>query len=452
MDGLIRAASAFLDKPGINWKAIIIGFSAANFLFESYLKFRQIRAVTNNGNHVPKQLVGKIDKDTVVKSSNYSISKLKFSLVTGFYGLVENVLIYKFNLLPQIWKYTGSFMSSLLAKSILPAALSGSITHSLLFAGAISIVSTILNLPFSYYKNFVLEQKYGFNKLTVKLWISDIIKSIAVSIILGGPILAGFLKIIDYFGDKFMYYLSIFMGLVQIFMIIVYPKFIQPLFNKLTPLEDGEMKTAIEKLADENKFPLDKLYVIDGSKRSSHSNAYFMGLPWGSKQIVLFDTLVEQSTVPEVIAVLGHEIGHWALSHTTKLLAISQIHMFWIFTLFAAFVKNQSLYNAFGFTNEQPIIVGFMLFSDILGPSDSIVEFAMSLLSRTYEYQADEYSTRLGNGEELKSALISLHKENLSSLVVDWLYSAYTYDHPHLTERIAHIDDIEDDMAAKKED
>lgn len=452
MDKIIATASGLMDRPGFNWKACIIGLSTANFLFESYVDWRQIHAVTKNGAKVPKELEGKIDSETVVKSSKYSVSKLKFSLVSGLFNLVENLFIYKFDFLPKLWTCTGHFVTSLLGKHLLPSCMSGMITHSLFFTGAISVVSTFLSLPFNYYKNFVLEEAYGFNKLTVKLWVSDLFKQTALGFAIGGPILAAFLKIIDHFGDKFMYYLSAFMGVVQIVMLVIYPKFIQPLFNKLSPMEDGEMKVAIEKLAQRNKFPLDKLYVIDGSKRSSHSNAYFMGLPWGSKQIVLFDTLIEKSTVTEVVAVLGHEIGHWALSHTTKLLLINQAHMFAMFTFFAAFVKNNSLYKSFGFYNEQPIIVGFMLFGDIFGPLDSVLAFAISLLSRTYEYQADEYSTRQGYGEELKKSLISLHKENLSSLVVDWLYSAYNYDHPHLVERLRHIDEIEDEISSEKKD
>ncbi|GME80963.1 unnamed protein product [Ambrosiozyma monospora] len=236
-------------------------------------------------------------------------------------------------------------------------------------------------------------------------------------------------------------------------MIIIYPKFIQPLFNKLTPLEDGELKTDVEALAAQEKFPLDKLFVIDGSKRSSHSNAYFLGLPWGSKQIVIYDTLIAQSkNVKEVVAVLGHEIGHWYLSHTTKLLVINQAHIFSIFTLFSAFVKNKSLYNSFGFYNEYPILIGFMLFGDVLKPTDAVVGFLMNLLSRTYEYQADAYATKLGYGKELKVSLITLHKENLSALNVDWLYSAYSYNHPHLTERINYIDEVEQELKLKKKE
>ncbi|KAG7696245.1 hypothetical protein KL930_003272 [Ogataea haglerorum] len=448
MNSLIQSASTFFDRPGFNWKAVILGFSTASFVFESYLKYRQIQKVAN-AKEVSPLIKDKIDSETLLKSSRYSLAKLKFSLVASFYSLVQNIAFYQCDLLAKLW----SGASYLASSSVLPAVFVGStITKSLFFMGQMSLISVVLNLPVDYYSNFVIEEKYGFNKLTVKLWLTDTIKEILVMFSIGAPVLAGFLKIVDYFGDQFMYYLSVFLFVVQIFLIIIYPKFIQPLFNKLEPLADGELKTKIEQLAERNKFPLDKLYVIDGSKRSSHSNAYFMGLPWGSKQIVIYDTLIASSEVQEVVAVLGHEIGHWFLSHTTKLLLINQAHIFGIFTLFAAFINNKSLYQSFGFYKEQPVIVGFLLFGDILKPVDTILEFAMNLLSRKYEYQADRYAVEQGYAEELKVALITLHKENLSSLDVDWLFSAYNHSHPHLLERLSYIDLVESEKSEKKQD
>ncbi|ODV86831.1 hypothetical protein CANARDRAFT_27215 [[Candida] arabinofermentans NRRL YB-2248] len=452
MNSLIQSASTLLDRPGFDWKTLIIGFSGASFIFESYLKLRQIQKVSKTKT-IPKQLTGKIDDETVIKSSAYSLTKLKFSLLNSCYSLIQNIAFFKLDILPKLWTSASNAITpgSLLFK-ILPSFMSGTITKSLIFMVQMSIISVVLGLPVQYYSNFVIEEKYGFNKLTIKLWLTDMVKEFAVMCAIGGPILAGFLKIIDYFGDSFMYYLSIFLFTVQIFLILVYPKFIQPLFNKLTPLEPGELKTDIEKLASQNKFPLDKLYVIDGSKRSSHSNAYFLGLPWGSKQIVIYDTLIEKSTITEVVAVLGHEIGHWFLSHTTKLLVINQAHIFTIFTMFSAFVKNKSLFESFGFVNEHPVMVGFLLFGDILKPLDAILEFLMNLLSRRYEYEADEYAVKLGYGSELKDALIKLHKENLSSLDVDWLYSAYSHNHPHLIERLTYIDEVQAEIDSKKVD
>lgn len=444
MSSFIESAKNFMDIPGFNWKSLVIGFTVSNYLFDSYVTYRQIKCVESNGDKIPKELSEyDIDSATVIKSSKYSLSKLKFSIFANTYSLLENIAFYQFDVLPLIWNKAACILTSL--SSFLPWIGAGVISQSLVFMGLFTCISIITSIPIKYYQNFVLEESYGFNKLTIKLWISDTIKQLLLTFVLGGPILAAFLKIMDVYGDLFMYYLSVFLFVVQIFFIIVYPKFIQPLFNKLTPLEDGELKNQIEDLAKRNEFPLDKLYVIDGSKRSSHSNAYFMGLPWGSKQIVLYDTLIHHSTVPEVVSVLGHEIGHWKLNHTTKLMTIGELHLFMIFSIFSVFIKNKSFYNSFGFglpngITEMPAMIGFLLFGDVLKPLDAVMEFVMNLITRTYEYQADKYAAEQDLSTDLKTALVNLHKENLSSLVVDPLYSAKEYNHPTLGERISAID------------
>ena len=210
-------------------------------------------------------------------------------------------------------------------------------------------------------------------------------------IVFGAPLLSGFLAIIQKTGNSFFYYLWLFSVAVQVFAITIYPIAILPLFNKLSPLEEGPLKTGVEGLAKRLQFPLSELYVIDGSKRSAHSNAYFYGLPW-KKHIVIYDTLIEKSETEEVIAVLGHELGHWKLGHTTKLLGIAQFHMFYIFALFSVFINNRSLYQSFGFHKEFPIIIGFILFSDALAPMDTVVKLLMNILSRTFEFQAGKSS------------------------------------------------------------
>lgn len=201
---------------------------------------------------------------------------------------------------------------------------SGEIGQSLVFVFIQNIAGLVLNLPVSYYSTFVLEEEFGFNKQTVSLWVSDIFKSQLLTIVLGAPIVSGLLKIIKSSGPSFFYYVWLFCVFIQIAGITIYPVLIQPLFNKLSPMEPGPLKEGVEALAAKLEFPLQGLHVIDGSKRSSHSNAYFYGLPW-KKHIVLYDTLIEKSEPEEVIAVLGHELGHWKLNHTTKLMAISQV-------------------------------------------------------------------------------------------------------------------------------
>ena len=206
----------------------------------------------------------------------------------------------------------------------MPAKYQGEIVHTLIFIFTYNIITTVLSLPTSYYSTFVLEEKYGFNKSTVKLWVMDMLKGQALMVVFGAPLLSAFLAIVQKTGNSFFYYLWLFSVFVSLFAITIYPIFILPLFNKLSPLEQGPLKTGVENLAKRLKFPLNSLYVIDGSKRSAHSNAYFYGLPW-KKHIVIYDTLIEKSETEEVVGVLAHELGHWSLGHTTKLLGISQV-------------------------------------------------------------------------------------------------------------------------------
>ena len=234
--------------------------------------------------------------------------------------------------------------------------------------------------------------------MSIKLWLMDKIKTQALMIVLGTPIGGAALWIIQKTGNAFFYYMWVFTLFVSIFFVTIYPIWIVPIFNKLTPLKPGPLKEAVESLAQKLKFPLAELQVIDGSKRSSHSNAYFTGLPW-KKKIVIFDTLLDQSTDKEVESVLAHELGHWRMSHTTKLLAINQANVFYLFALFSAFIDNRSLYEAFGFFNERPIIVGFMLFNEVQSPMESVIKLIMNIITRSFEYQAGEshYSTSSHN-------------------------------------------------------
>ena len=251
---------------------------------------------------------------------------------------------------------------------------------------------TIIGLPFSYYHHFVLEEKYGFNKMTINTWVTDMIKGQALGLAFGIPIGSAFLAIIRKTGQNFFYYLWVFMLAVQILGMTIYPILIVPLFNKLEPLKPGKLKDSVEALASKLDFPLSELQVIDGSKRSAHSNAYFTGLPWiGKKKIVIFDTLLEKSSEKEVEAVLGHELGHWKMNHTSRLLFIAQSHLFYTFALFSVFINNQSMFADFGFHREQPSIIGFILFNEILSPTDALFKLGMNIWTRKMEYEAGTF-------------------------------------------------------------
>lgn len=445
---LLQRLSRFLDRPGFPWKKLIVGFQLGQYVFESFLSFRQYQIL--KAKKPPQVLAGEIKQETFDKSQAYGRAKAKYGFWSGLYSLIPQLAIVYYDVMPKVWDLTGVWLVK-----YVPERFAGEIVHSLIFLFAFTFVGTIVDLPFQYYYHFVLEEKFGFNKQTVKLWVTDLIKGQALMIVFGAPLLSGFLAIIQETGNNFFAYLWLFSVVVQVFAITIYPIAILPLFNKLTPLEPGSLKTGVEDLAKKLQFPLSELHVIDGSKRSAHSNAYFYGLPW-KKHIVIFDTLIEKSDTEEVIAVLGHELGHWKLGHTTKLFAISQFHIFYLFTLFSVFINNRSLYQSYGFYNEFPIIVGFMLFSDALSPLDTVVKLLLNILSRIHEFQAgesfqshisssmslltthvpDQFAAKLGYSQELGRSLLRLQIQNLSTMDADWMYASYHFSHPILSERL----------------
>ncbi|KAJ7602387.1 peptidase family M48-domain-containing protein [Mycena rosella] len=309
----------------------------------------------------------------------------------------------------------------------------------------------------------VLEEKYGFNKTSPSLFIADLLKGWGLAVVLLTPFLWAFLRIFNWAGDRFVPWLMGFILVFQLAMVVVYPMVIQPLFNKLSPLAEGELRTRIESLASKLKFPLTHLYEIDGSKRSSHSNAYFFGLPW-SKHIVIFDTLIQQSQPDEVEAVLAHELGHWYYLHPTKMLAVSQLHVFTIFALFPAFLHAPPVLASFDFPKavaaQPPTIVAFLLFQMILTPLEAFVSIGMHAVSRHFEWEADRFACELQDklsdekmsdmGDRLGRALIALHVKNLSTVWVDWMYSAYHHSHPTLTERLKGLESFQSRREKKK--
>ena len=294
-----------------------MGFSIGQYLFEGFLSFRQYKILQQT--KPPKVLKSEISGEVFDKSQAYGRAKAKFGFVSSLYSEAQNIAVVYYDVLPKLWAVTGLWLTR-----YLPSRYTGEIAHTLIFVFTFSIITSILNLPTSYYGTFVLEEKFGFNKQTVKIWITDMLKSQALMVVFGVPLLSAFLAIVQKTGNGFFYYLWLFTVVVSVFMISIYPIVILPLFNKLSPLEEGSLKTGVEGLAKRLQFPLKELYVIDGSKRSAHSNAYFYGLPW-KKHIVIYDTLIEKSKPEEVVAVLSHELGHWSLSHTTKLFGISQV-------------------------------------------------------------------------------------------------------------------------------
>lgn len=403
----------------------------AIYLFDTYLNYRQHRTFLTKER--PREIVDIVDQEKFIKAQNYGRDKSTFSFVSDAFNQIKDSLVWYFFIVAWLWNRCGGFAEKIGHKE-------SEIVQSLIFLTINFVVEDLIGLPFSLYSTFVIEEMHGFNKQTLKLFFVDKIKGYGLMLVIGIPLITLFLKIIQWGGEYFYIYLSVFLFAVQMLMVTIYPVLIQPCFNKVTELPEGELRTKIEELAKDKRvlFPLKKLFEIDGSKRSAHSNAYFYGF-CNNKRIVLYDTLIKQSTSDEVVAVLGHEFGHWKLNHTIIQLVLSQIQSFLIFFLFSQVINNQHLYQSFGF-NTKPTLIGFMLFGNILVPFNQILSFLMTLLTRKFEFQADHFAVTLGYGSLLKDALIKLQKENLGAMNPDWLYSTFNYSHPPLVERLKGIE------------
>ncbi|KAJ3061263.1 CAAX prenyl protease 1 [Podochytrium sp. JEL0797] len=413
-------------------KETVLCISWAIYGFKTYLQYRQHRRLANPALGVPLLLKSEVTEEEHAKAKAYQKDKSSFEFVSSLFNQLVATATLVFDVLPKLWGVAGSLLQV--------AGLTGSreILQSIVFGSMSVTLSTLIGIPFALYSTFVIEERWGFNKQTIGLFISDKIKEVLLVMTLTAPLTAGGIKVIQWGGKNFVFFAGAFVLFFQLVLILLFPTVIAPLFNKFTPLEEGELKTEINKLAKSVDFPLTKLFVIDGSKRSSHSNAYFTGL-FKDKRIVLFDTLLEQMNTKEILAVLAHELGHWKMSHIVRTLALSQIHILITFYAFSQVIDSSVLYTSFGF-QAQPTMIGFILFNYLYEPIDFVAGFAFSHLSRVHEFEADQYAKKLGYAEELKSGLIKLNKKNLGNLIPDPWFSAWNYSHPPMVERLSAID------------
>ncbi|KAF9177960.1 hypothetical protein BGZ51_007587 [Haplosporangium sp. Z 767] len=414
------------------YKELVLGFMFIVFLWEEYLRYRHYRNLCSKV--LPKALSEYVTEEQFQKAQAYGRDKTRFGFVESVFNQIQSTLTLTMDFLPWLWAFSGEIMFK-----VTGFGSEYEITQSIIFFVALTLFSTIVSLPFSLYSTFVIEERHGFNKQTLKLFFSDLIKGHLVGGAIGMPFLAGFLKIIKISGENFYFYVWLFLVAFQLIMVSIYPTFIQPLFNKFEPLPQGELRTMIEALASRIHFPLTKLFVIDGSKRSGHSNAYFYGF-FKNKRIVLFDTLLEHSNNDEICAVLAHELGHWACNHTLKMLAFGQVQIFVIFYLFSQFIHNKAMYISFGFMDATPTLIGFLLFQFLYSPVESVIGFITNMISRRYEFQADAFARDLGYAGSLASGLIKLQLKNLGTMNPDPLHSMYHRSHPELVERLNAID------------
>ncbi|KAJ7989219.1 hypothetical protein DPEC_G00317230 [Dallia pectoralis] len=441
----------------------VLVFSWTVYLWEAYLAYRQ-RRIYRSTMHVPQELGKIMDTETFEKSRLYNLDKSNFSFWSGIYSETEGTLILLLGGIPFLWRIAGTVTARF---GLGPEY---EISQSLSFLMLATLFSAFTGLPWSIYSTFVIEEKHGFNQQTLGFFLTDAVKKFVVTQCILLPVTSLLLYIIKIGGDYFFIYAWLFTLVVSLVLVTIYADYIAPLFDKFTPLPDGELKEEIESMSKSISFPLTKVYVVEGSKRSSHSNAYFYGF-FKNKRIVLFDTLLEdysplnkdgqQETVPgeetvpasetkakpknkkqgcnnpEVLAVLGHELGHWKLGHTVKNIVISQMNSFLCFFLFAVLIGRKELFMAFGFYESQPTLIGLMIiFQFIFSPYNEVLSFCLTVLSRRFEFQADAFARGMGRASELYSALIKLNKDNLGFPVADWLFSMWHYSHPPLLERL----------------
>lgn len=379
---------------------------------------------------LPKEFEGYFDEEKYKQSQLYTKDTTKFSFITSTFSVITTV---GFIILGG-FEYVDIFARSFEFKS--------DIITGLLFTGSLLFLSFIVNLPFNLYSTFVIEEKYGFNKTTLKTFILDIIKNAILGAIIGGILLGGIFYFFETFGDLAWLYTWIAVVSFSLILQFLAPVLIMPLFNKFEILKDGNLKNIILSYAKKEDFQMKGIYTMDGSKRSSKANAYFTG--FGKfRRIVFFDTLMDKLEDNELLAVLAHEMGHFKLKHILKMIISSFLQMGIMFFVLSLFIKNKDLFDAFQ-VSKVSIYGSLIFFSFIFSPFNMITSIFGYIISRKNEYEADEYSiksTKMAN--EMISALKKLSVSNLSNLTPHPLYVFLNYSHPTVLQRIERIRKIE---------
>lgn len=371
---------------------------------------------------IPDHFKKAYDKKKYAKSQEYLKTKTKFSLVSSTFSIVLIFLVIHLGIFGVLNEFVNLQTNHF-------------ILQGLLFISIIYIFQDIISLPFSLYSTFVIEEKFGFNKTTVGLFISDKIKGYAIFIVMGSIIITPILYLFHEY-ENFGWLIA--WSLLTLFMIAVQPLFvhvISPMFNKFTPLEDGELRTAIEKYTTQIDFPIARIDIMDGSKRSAHSNAYFSGFG-KSRRIAIFDTLVENHTNDEIVSVVAHEVGHYKLKHIIHGTIIGIIETGIMLFVFNFIMNDYALFRVFG-VNDLSVHAGLIFFSMLYAPVTMITSVISSAISRKNEFEADNYSLQTTkNKEALISMLVGLAANNLSHLTPHPFKVFLSYSHPPTIDRI----------------
>ena len=387
-----------------------------------------LRYVQARAGEVPESFRGFIDLPTYKKSVEYTAAKTRFGIVTDLFDAGVLALVLLLGILPWFYELFSAWFGIGIWGQALVLFLTG-------------LVLGIPSMPFDWWGTFKLEERFGFNKSTKKLWVVDKIKGTLIGFVIGYPLLALLIYLVSAAGMLWWLWGFAVFFIFQLVMVVAYPMFIMPLFNKLEPMEAGELKKRLFALADRTGFQAQTILVMDGSKRSGHSNAFFSGFG-RFRRIVLFDTLIEQMEPDELEAVLAHEIGHYKLGHIPKMMAMAAVSSLGMFAVLGWLANAGWFTRAFHFSSSAegqivPVLLLFMLLS-------SLVTFWLSpltsRLSRKHEYEADAFARdAMGGYAPLSQALRKLHKENLSNLTPHPLYSNFHYSHPTLVEREASL-------------
>ncbi len=391
----------------------ILGFSA---------DVLNLKTVTKK---LPESFAGYYDAESYAKSQDYLRVTTRFGWIVSIFNVIVILAFWFGKGFPMMDHWVKSFHN-------------GPVVTGIIYMGILILFYVLFSQPFNIYSTFVIEQRFGFNKTTQKTYISDIVKGLAIAILLGGPLLAAILAFFQYIGHNAWLYCWIVVSLYLFIIQFMAPAWIMPVFNKFEPLEDGELKNAILTYAGSVRFPLKNVYVMDGSKRSGKSNAFFTGFG-KNKRIVLFDTLIEQHTVSELVAILAHEIGHYKKKHIVKQMVISILQMGVMFFLLSFFVSYKGLFDAF-YMEYTSVYAGLIFFGMLYSPIDIFMGMFIQMLSRKNEYEADRFAVETTKDpKSLAVALKKLSVHNLSNLRPHPFYVFLNYSHPPVLDRIEAI-------------
>ncbi|MBY0413955.1 MAG: M48 family metallopeptidase [Bdellovibrionales bacterium] len=403
-------------------------------LIESLLDKRNMDHIIKNRSAVPDKFKDQVSIEDHQKAADYSVEKIKASQVFHLVDLVVFLGLTLAGGLELINQFAMGFNAS-------------GIVTGLIFFAFIGVFSSVMSLPKNLYFTFVIEEKYGFNKTTWKTFLSDMLKGALLSVILGAPIIYSILWIMERLGSTWWIYAFAFLTVVQLLLVFIYPTFIAPIFNKFSPLEEGEVKNKILDLLSRCGFKSSGLFVMDASKRSGHGNAYFTGFG-KNKRIVFFDTLLNSLDAEEVEAVLAHELGHMKKKHVLKGMIKGIIFSFIGFAILGYLRTNPAFFNGHG-VQTLTDYMALTIFSMVAGVYTFLLTPISSYTSRKHEYEADHFASENAKAGKLITALVKMYKDNASSLTPDPLFSKFYFSHPPALERVSYLEKMQANSGAR---